>query len=87
MCALHTLYSLLHTSVLMAAELLQLCGMKPLRLDGEATVDFLIHGARNGTDRAAENLHGSSVTLLLLFICLLLAIRHHQTDKSQIPGE
>ncbi|KAI7790178.1 gonad-type aromatase [Triplophysa rosa] len=70
----------------MAAELLQLCGMQPLRLDGEAAVDFLIHGARNGTDRAAEHLHGSTVTLLLLFICLLLAIRHHQTDTSHIPG-
>lgn len=71
----------------MAAEVLQLCGMKPLRLGGEATVDFLIHGARNGTDGAAENLHGSAVALLLLFLCLLLAIRHHQTDTCQIPGD
>ncbi|KAA0714567.1 Ovarian aromatase [Triplophysa tibetana] len=70
----------------MAAELLQLCGMKPLRLDGEAVADFLIHGARNGTDRAAGPLHGSTITLLLLFICMLLTIRHHQTDTSHIPG-
>ncbi|XP_065121134.1 aromatase isoform X1 [Paramisgurnus dabryanus] len=69
----------------MAAELLKLCEMKPLRL-GEATVDFQIRGAVNSTDGADESLQGVTATLLLLFLGLLLAIGQRRSEKSSVPG-
>lgn len=69
----------------MAAELLQPCGMKPVRL-GEAAVDLLVKGARNGTEGAQDNVCGATATLLLMLLCLLLAIRHHRPEKSHVPG-
>nr|AAG12243.1 P450 aromatase [Danio rerio] len=69
----------------MAGDLLQPCGMKPVRL-GEAVVDLLIQRAHNGTERAQDNACGATATILLLLLCLLLAIRHHRPHKSHIPG-
>ncbi|KAI2653974.1 Ovarian aromatase [Labeo rohita] len=66
-------------------ELLQPCGMKPVRL-GEAALDLLIRGAHNSTDAAQDNACGSLTTLLLLMLCLLLAIRHHRPEKDCVPG-
>ncbi|XP_051580440.1 aromatase [Myxocyprinus asiaticus] len=68
----------------MAAELLQPCAMKPVRL-GEATMGFLIHSVHNNTEGATESVCGATATLLLLLLCLLLAIKH-KTEKSHVPG-
>ncbi|XP_067275690.1 aromatase isoform X1 [Pseudorasbora parva] len=69
----------------MAAELLQPCGMKPVRL-GEAAADLLVEGTHNCTKGTQDNVCGTTATLLLLLLCLLLAIRHHQPEKSHVPG-
>uniref|UniRef100_A0A8C1Z6V6 aromatase n=1 Tax=Cyprinus carpio TaxID=7962 RepID=A0A8C1Z6V6_CYPCA len=71
--------------VLMAGELLQPCGMKPVHLS-EAPLDLLMQGAHNSTDGAQDNVYGATATLLLLLLCLLLAIRHHRTKKDHVPG-
>lgn len=69
----------------MARELLQPCGMKPVHL-GEAALDLLMQGAHNSTDGAQDSVCGATATLLLLLLCLLLAIRHHRTNKDHVPG-
>uniref|UniRef100_A0A8C1VSC8 aromatase n=1 Tax=Cyprinus carpio TaxID=7962 RepID=A0A8C1VSC8_CYPCA len=69
----------------MAGELLQPCGMKQVHL-GEAVLDLLMQGAHNSSDGAQDYVCGAMATLLLLLLCLLLAIRHHWTEKDHVPG-
>nr|QHA34095.1 cytochrome P450, family 19, subfamily A, polypeptide 1a [autotetraploid Carassius auratus red var. x Megalobrama amblycephala] len=69
----------------MAGELLQPCGMKQVHL-GEAVLELLMQGAHNSSYGAQDNVCGAMATLLLLLLCLLLAIRHHWTEKDHVPG-
>ncbi|KTG07365.1 hypothetical protein cypCar_00013205 [Cyprinus carpio] len=59
--------------------------MKQVHL-GEAVLDLLMQGAHNSSDGAQDYVCGAMATLLLLLLCLLLAIRHHWTEKDHVPG-